>query len=466
MQIVFINGRQVQADWRELQAMLAHPATLAVFLSGILAYRLLPVSADIPALSPRLEVLFWAHVLILYNAVYLGTAALLGRLGRRLWTPALQGLIAGILTLSGTAFFVWAGVPPSDAFVLVQFWLFLWALLLFFELLFVTFVLDLVRPGAPSAVAAAGRRRNRVVFVTGRTRYLRFRDVCRVLLHPATVGLTLAVVAGMAALHPHDAVRDLPLHLATQFWVKVLVLSYAGFIGMAWLSWRLGIAFVVPLALLILSILLTLTSGGFLSVATGSIATRDEIVGYTVFHWSVLVLVEFLIVTFALDRILREAEGRTAAAPAVAPRAAEGPPPRPDTANPPPAADRPVMPQAPPPAPPAETRPERPARLCLQGVEVPAAEILAIDAEEHYLRIVTDERTRLLRGRMADVEAQMPPDLGLRVHRSHWVAARAVVALRRTEGGWILELVGGREVPVARGRQARVRAWVAALPPR
>jgi DNA-binding LytR/AlgR family response regulator len=68
----------------------------------------------------------------------------------------------------------------------------------------------------------------------------------------------------------------------------------------------------------------------------------------------------------------------------------------------------------------------------------------------------------LLRGRISDIEAQLAPDLGLRIHRSHWVAARAVAALHRG-ASWSVRLLDGSELPVARARREAARAWVAAL---
>ncbi len=444
MQIVFINGRRLETSFREVQETLTHPATIALFLLGVFAYRLLPFVADMPALPPRLEVLFWAHVMIAYVALYLGTVAVWARLGRTLWTPLMQGGIAAVLTLSGLAFYTPAGAWPINWTALGLFWLFLWALLLFCELIFVTYILPLVL-GRGAKDRSADPAALRVLFVTGRQIDLAPREVWRVLFHPSTTVLVLAVVAGMAAAHPYPVIRALPVHLATLFWAHVLFLFYLSFLALVRLARRTRVQFVVSVALLLVSTLLTLTSGWFLERATGSAATRDEIVSYTLFHWSLLVLAEFLIVTFALDRILREAG---AAAPAFAPAA-------PRTLDPPPA-PRPAAGN-----PPAALQPAAP-MLHLQGVAIPTAEILSIAAEEHYLRVVTAERSRLLRGRMADVEAQIPSGLGMRVHRSHWIAARAVKGLRRTETGLVLDLTCGRSVPVARARQAAVRDWVGA----
>lgn len=83
--------------------------------------------------------------------------------------------------------------------------------------------------------------------------------------------------------------------------------------------------------------------------------------------------------------------------------------------------------------------------------------LLRIEAQDHYLRIVTDRGAEMLLMRMADAEAMLGAE-GLRVHRSHWVALAAVEALRRDGGRWRLVMADGAEVPVSRGYRAQVAA--------
>lgn len=87
-----------------------------------------------------------------------------------------------------------------------------------------------------------------------------------------------------------------------------------------------------------------------------------------------------------------------------------------------------------------------------------------VKSEEHYLRISTgDGRSVLtLRGRLADLLAQAPPEAGLQPHRSWWVARDAVAGLKRDGQSDLLLLADGSEVPVARGRRNQVRQTVQA----
>ncbi|MCG2583606.1 LytTR family DNA-binding domain-containing protein [Massilia sp. TS11] len=92
------------------------------------------------------------------------------------------------------------------------------------------------------------------------------------------------------------------------------------------------------------------------------------------------------------------------------------------------------------------------------------SELLALEAEDHYLRVHTARGSDLILMRLGDALRELPPALGLQVHRSWWVAHAAVRAQRRVGGKWVLELAGGLQVPVSRSWQAAVRAanWPAA----
>ena len=85
------------------------------------------------------------------------------------------------------------------------------------------------------------------------------------------------------------------------------------------------------------------------------------------------------------------------------------------------------------------------------------APLVRIEAQDHYLLIVTTAGRKLLLMRMADAEAMLG-GAGLRVHRSHWVARDAVLGLSRQDGRWRLQTSDGAEVPVSRGYRAAVAA--------
>jgi hypothetical protein len=85
-------------------------------------------------------------------------------------------------------------------------------------------------------------------------------------------------------------------------------------------------------------------------------------------------------------------------------------------------------------------------------------ELLAVNAEDHYLRVITASGSGLILMRMADALRELDAHAGLQVHRSWWVAREAVRAIRRDNGKTILELSNGQQVPVSRTYLAAVRS--------
>ena len=85
--------------------------------------------------------------------------------------------------------------------------------------------------------------------------------------------------------------------------------------------------------------------------------------------------------------------------------------------------------------------------------KLPAAlrrDILALEAEDHYVRVHTLHGSALILMRLADAVAVIDPRLGLRVHRSWWVAKDGVRALENTPGRAIARLVNDTAVPISR----------------
>lgn len=90
-------------------------------------------------------------------------------------------------------------------------------------------------------------------------------------------------------------------------------------------------------------------------------------------------------------------------------------------------------------------------------IRLKQARLIAIEAEDHYLRVHTDAGSDLVLMRMVDACALLPEAAGARVHRSWWAARGAVETLARREGKAELTLQGGLTVPVSRAMQASLR---------
>lgn len=83
--------------------------------------------------------------------------------------------------------------------------------------------------------------------------------------------------------------------------------------------------------------------------------------------------------------------------------------------------------------------------------------ILAIEAEDHYVRVHTVDGSDLVLLRLTDAMAELDGMNGARTHRSWWVARSAVSAALRGEGRGELVLTNGVTAPVSRSALAELQ---------
>ncbi len=85
------------------------------------------------------------------------------------------------------------------------------------------------------------------------------------------------------------------------------------------------------------------------------------------------------------------------------------------------------------------------------------AQIRAVEAQDHYLRLHTSKGEDLILMRLSDAVAELEGIEGAQTHRSWWVARDAVEAARRGDGRATLTLRGGVEAPVSRAYAKALR---------
>jgi hypothetical protein len=90
-------------------------------------------------------------------------------------------------------------------------------------------------------------------------------------------------------------------------------------------------------------------------------------------------------------------------------------------------------------------------------------EVVALEAEDHYVRVHTTLGSDLILMRLSDAITGTGPDLGLQVHRSWWVAHDAILEVVRSEQRTYLKLTNGLQVPVGRTYSGAVRSRTAHL---
>jgi hypothetical protein len=89
------------------------------------------------------------------------------------------------------------------------------------------------------------------------------------------------------------------------------------------------------------------------------------------------------------------------------------------------------------------------------------ARLIAVEAEDHYLRVHTDSGSDLILMRLSDALDELDGLEGAQTHRSWWVARDAVRAASRGDGRATLTLDGGVTAPVSRryARALREAGW-------
>ena len=75
---------------------------------------------------------------------------------------------------------------------------------------------------------------------------------------------------------------------------------------------------------------------------------------------------------------------------------------------------------------------------------------------DHYVEVTTTRGKHLILMRFKDAIAEIPPQLGLQIHRSHWVASDQVQAHRRDGKQLLLITTAQDALPVSRRYQKAV----------
>lgn len=85
------------------------------------------------------------------------------------------------------------------------------------------------------------------------------------------------------------------------------------------------------------------------------------------------------------------------------------------------------------------------------------ARLIAIEAEDHYVRVHTDSGSELVSMRFSEAVEELAQAHGHRLHRSWWAAADAIEAVRWKRGSGEARLAGGISAPVSRHYAAALK---------
>jgi len=84
--------------------------------------------------------------------------------------------------------------------------------------------------------------------------------------------------------------------------------------------------------------------------------------------------------------------------------------------------------------------------------------VLAISSDLHYLHVYTDLGHCMILGSLQQAADAMG-DAGFRIHRSHWVAKRAIVKIVKQGNQWYCLLSNGLKIPISRRNKSTVAGW-------
>lgn len=93
--------------------------------------------------------------------------------------------------------------------------------------------------------------------------------------------------------------------------------------------------------------------------------------------------------------------------------------------------------------------PLAPSGLVLRLPQELGQNIIALSAEDHYVRVHTSKGNDLVLYRFSDAVREMPDERGLQVHRSHWVSLSAISKFEDAGRGYQVVLNDTVEIPVS-----------------
>jgi hypothetical protein len=91
-----------------------------------------------------------------------------------------------------------------------------------------------------------------------------------------------------------------------------------------------------------------------------------------------------------------------------------------------------------------------------------SGDLVSISSELHYLRVTTTDSEVMFLYNLRDAIRELPADLGVQIHRSHWVSREYVTKLSKLNGATECLLSNGKSLPVSRRKYSEVKDLLAA----
>ncbi len=84
--------------------------------------------------------------------------------------------------------------------------------------------------------------------------------------------------------------------------------------------------------------------------------------------------------------------------------------------------------------------------------------LVSLSAELHYTRVVTTTGNALILYPFGKAVASLDPDIGMQVHRSHWLSFDQIGVVQTIKGNLVCTMTTGWSVPVSRANRSEFRA--------
>lgn len=86
-----------------------------------------------------------------------------------------------------------------------------------------------------------------------------------------------------------------------------------------------------------------------------------------------------------------------------------------------------------------------------------SGDLISISSELHYVRVATTDSEVMFLYNLKDALEELPADVGVQIHRSHWVSREHVRDLSRKNGGWECTLSNGKRLPISRRKYSEIK---------
>lgn len=105
----------------------------------------------------------------------------------------------------------------------------------------------------------------------------------------------------------------------------------------------------------------------------------------------------------------------------------------------------------------AQQAPDAPRFLQRLPANVTVDQVIALKAEQHYVKVYTSERSFMTLYRFSDAVAEMAPETGQQVHRSYWVRTDAIKSVKREARKYFVQLDDDLMMPVSAPNRGLIR---------